>query len=174
MSSSRTVSRAIIPAVVAASLMVAPLLAAADVSPAVVGDLTAASASGGQDLLAALTRAVTADPANAAGIAAQARALRPDLAARIDAATAAGEIEIAPAAGPVIGLALGPLLAGGGAAAGVAALAGAGGGGGDGDAPPGPGPASSIAASTMVRSQPGHVRDAPVDGLAMIRLRHEF
>ena len=36
------------------------------------------------------------------------------------------------------------------------------------------GAASSIAASTMVRSQPGHVRDAPVEGLAMFRVRHEF
>ena len=36
------------------------------------------------------------------------------------------------------------------------------------------GDASSIAASTMVRSQPGHVRDAPLEGVFLTRLRHKF
>ncbi len=134
-------------AAVLVTMIVAPPLtvsAIADIGRPVIDALTTAAASSEDDLLAAVTRAVVADPAAATDIANTARALRPQLTERIDAAVAAaltaGEIELTPAAGPLAGLALAPLLAGGGAAAGVAALAGAtGGGGGDGGGDSAPG-----------------------------------
>lgn len=119
-----------------ASLALAPTVAPAEVPDAVLGELTIA-APDDTAFLAALADAVTFDPVNAADIVGQAKELRPDLAAQIDALVAE-EITIAPAAGPVAALALGPLIAGGGAAAGVAVAAGGGGGGGgdDGATPP--------------------------------------
>ena len=127
-------------ALAAALTLASPVsVVAATEVPTAVRDALAAAATGDDDrFLASVADAVRANPAEAAAITEHARALRPDLALRIDT-IAADEIVIAPAAGPGA-LALAPLVAGGGAAAGVAALAGgAGGSGGGGDeseAPP--------------------------------------
>ncbi|MHA1571817.1 MAG: S8 family peptidase, partial [Alphaproteobacteria bacterium] len=86
-------------------------------------------------LLDAVREAIEAHPEFTSEIVDAAVLLQPDLAEDIRLAAAiSGEIEVAPAAGP-LGLAFAPLLAGAGAAGAAAAVAGAGGGGGgdDGD-----------------------------------------
>ncbi len=153
----------------------APIPAAAEITLAARSTLVAA-ASDDTAFLAAVADAVAAAPEAGAEIIDYARELRPDLTARIDA-LADDEIAIAPAAGPLAGVALGPLIAGGGAAAGVAAVAGGGGGGGSGDDGGGDAPPPGEAAAPPAPPPPDVAIDpetANQPGLVAIKTQHAY